>query len=122
MTGLFYDPCTKPQRRFEEPTAGTCVPSAVTIHSGPKGVWRKFPAQRITPVSIVNSLLEFISQLSRETIMSECPVCGAQLTLSEDLVKSELLECDDCGTELEVIALNPVVLKEAPETEEDWGQ
>ncbi len=54
--------------------------------------------------------------------MTECPVCGAQLTLSDDLVTSELLECDDCGTELEVVGLNPVKLKEAPEAEEDWGQ
>jgi len=54
--------------------------------------------------------------------MSECPVCGAELALANDLVKGELLECDDCGTELEVIGLAPVVLKEAPEAEEDWGQ
>jgi len=54
--------------------------------------------------------------------MSECPVCGAELSLADDVVKGELIECDDCGTELEVINLNPVELAEAPETEEDWGQ
>jgi len=54
--------------------------------------------------------------------MSECPVCGAELALSADLVKGELLECDDRGTELEVTGLDPVVLSEAPEAEEDWGQ
>ena len=54
--------------------------------------------------------------------MTECPVCGAALSLSDDLVKGELLECDDCGTELEVTSLNPVTVEEAPEAEEDWGQ
>ena len=54
--------------------------------------------------------------------MSECPVCGASLSLSNDLVKGELLECDDCGTELEVVGLDPVTLEEAPQAEEDWGQ
>jgi alpha-aminoadipate carrier protein LysW len=54
--------------------------------------------------------------------MAECPVCGAELSLSDDLVKGELLECDDCGTELEVTNLEPVTVQEAPEAEEDWGQ
>ena len=54
--------------------------------------------------------------------MSECPVCGADLSLSDDLEKGELLECDDCGTELEVVSVDPVKLQEAPEAEEDWGQ
>ena len=54
--------------------------------------------------------------------MSECTVCGAELALSDGLVKGELLECDDCGTELEVISLDPLKLAEAPEAEEDWGQ
>ena len=54
--------------------------------------------------------------------MSECPVCGAEITLADDVVKGELLECDDCGSELEVVSLKPVTLEEAPEAEEDWGQ
>jgi len=54
--------------------------------------------------------------------MSECPVCGAEITVANDIVKGELLECDDCGSELEVVSLEPVTLEEAPEAEEDWGQ
>ena len=53
--------------------------------------------------------------------MSECPVCGADINPT-DPVKGELLECDDCGTELEVTGVDPLTLKEAPEAEEDWGQ
>ena len=51
-----------------------------------------------------------------------CPVCGAEVSLSDDVVKGELIECGDCGTELEVTGLDPVTLEEAPEAEEDWGQ
>ena len=54
--------------------------------------------------------------------MSECPVCAVQITFSDDTVVGELLECPDCGTELEVTALDPPTLAEAPETEEDWGE
>ncbi len=54
--------------------------------------------------------------------MAECPVCGAGVTLSSDIVVGELLECEDCGTELEVLETDPPKLGEAPETEEDWGE
>ncbi len=54
--------------------------------------------------------------------MNECVVCGAAVTIADDAVIGELLECPECGSELEVTGLKPVVLSEAPETEEDWGQ
>lgn len=55
-------------------------------------------------------------------MIGECPVCGAEVTLSEDTVVGELIECIDCGTELEVVDVDPVVLSEAPQEEEDWGE
>ena len=54
--------------------------------------------------------------------MSECPVYGVEISLASDTVVGELLECTDCGSELEVTALNPPTLAEAPESEEDWGE
>lgn len=54
--------------------------------------------------------------------MSECPVCAAEVEISPDPVEGELLECDDCGVELEILALDPFTLGEAPEAEEDWGE
>ncbi len=53
---------------------------------------------------------------------AECPICAAAIELSEDTVQGELLECPDCGTELEVVQVNPPVLNEAPKEEEDWGE
>ena len=54
--------------------------------------------------------------------MSECPVCGADISLASDTVVGELLECTDCCSELEVTELKPLTLAEAPESEEDWGE
>lgn len=39
-----------------------------------------------------------------------------------DPVEGELFECSECASELEILGLAPVVLGEAPETEEDWGE
>ena len=54
--------------------------------------------------------------------MPECPVCAADVELPKDTVQGELIECPDCGTELEVTNVNPFKLQEAPSEEEDWGE
>ncbi|MCB1740593.1 MAG: lysine biosynthesis protein LysW [Gammaproteobacteria bacterium] len=54
--------------------------------------------------------------------MAECPVCGADVEVGDDAIEGELMECEECGTELEVLSVDPVSLGEAPESEEDWGQ
>ncbi|MBN1349525.1 lysine biosynthesis protein LysW [candidate division KSB1 bacterium] len=54
--------------------------------------------------------------------MPECPVCSAPIELDSDTVEGELIECPDCGTELEVTGVDPFTLAEAPQEEEDWGQ
>ena len=54
--------------------------------------------------------------------MVECPECGAELQLPEDVELGEILVCADCGVELEVMGVDPVSLELAPEEEEDWGE
>ena len=54
--------------------------------------------------------------------MAECPVCAAEVPIAPDAMTGELLACDDCGVELEIISLDPIQLAEAPTAEEDWGQ
>ena len=34
----------------------------------------------------------------------------------------EIIECEECGVELEVVSVNPLKLELAPEVEEDWGE
>ncbi len=53
--------------------------------------------------------------------MVDCPECGANIKIGEVEV-GEVVNCGDCGAELEVRALDPLALELAPEAEEDWGQ
>ena len=52
----------------------------------------------------------------------ECPVCGGALEVPSDVIVGELIDCADCGAELEVTVLHPVTVTEAPMTAEDWGE
>ncbi len=51
-----------------------------------------------------------------------CPECDATLSLNADLVEGEIVPCPDCGSELEVVSVEPLELVLAPEIEEDWGE
>ncbi len=52
---------------------------------------------------------------------AECPECGATIAFKSDPVLHELVRCQDCGAELEAVALQPLSLELAPVEEEDWG-
>jgi alpha-aminoadipate carrier protein LysW len=53
----------------------------------------------------------------------ECPICAGAVGLPADVMLGELLDCDDCGSELEVATLLPAPsVREAPVSAEDWGQ
>ncbi|NCF67714.1 MAG: lysine biosynthesis protein LysW [Chloroflexi bacterium] len=51
-----------------------------------------------------------------------CMECGAVVLAGQDLIMGEILECAECGVELEVVQLAPLVVELAPEIEEDWGE
>jgi alpha-aminoadipate carrier protein LysW len=55
-------------------------------------------------------------------MIAECPECGAELEVDVDLEEGEILLCESCGVELEVISGDPLELALAPEEEEDWGE
>lgn len=52
----------------------------------------------------------------------ECPECANNVALAADVLVGEILDCSDCGAELEVRATNPVRVELAPQVEEDWGE
>lgn len=54
--------------------------------------------------------------------MTACPVCESAVEVREESRLSEIVECGDCRSELEVVAVAPVMLAIAPEAEEDWGE
>src|SRR5919202_360843 len=52
-----------------------------------------------------------------------CPECEAEVQVDEDTDKGDVVECDDCGTALEVVGLDPIELDIAvEEEEEDWTE
>lgn len=51
-----------------------------------------------------------------------CVECAAEVALDDDVILGEIVECPDCGVELEVTGLDPVAVDLAPEVEEDWGE
>ena len=54
--------------------------------------------------------------------MTDCPECGADLDLHDDLEVGEIVDCATCGAELEVVGVDPLAIDVAPELEEDWGE
>ncbi len=57
-----------------------------------------------------------------ETLLAEDPITGEEIELPGDVEVGEIIDSPVTGAELEVISLDPVVLEEAPELEEDWGE
>jgi alpha-aminoadipate carrier protein LysW len=53
---------------------------------------------------------------------ANCPECDATVNLPAGAMLNELVACPECGTELELVSLNPPRFEVAPETEEDWGE
>lgn len=54
--------------------------------------------------------------------MANCPECGTELNLGEDVMAHEIVECEACNVELEIISTEPLKVELAPEEEEDWGE
>ncbi len=51
--------------------------------------------------------------------MAECPECGADVVEDVMYKQGEIINCEDCGVELEVLNEEPLELALAPEKEED---
>jgi alpha-aminoadipate carrier protein LysW len=54
-------------------------------------------------------------------VVVSCPECAADLELNGVMV-GEIVQCGECGVELEVLELDPVELALAPTEDEDWGE
>jgi alpha-aminoadipate carrier protein LysW len=50
-----------------------------------------------------------------------CPECEASITLNSPL-RGEIVQCPDCGADLEVVSVEPITLELAPMEQEDWGE
>ncbi len=59
--------------------------------------------------------------MSDATTTAVCPECEGEGNV-QDAMRGEIVQCPDCGSELEVVSTEPVKLQLAPEEEEDWGE
>jgi len=50
-----------------------------------------------------------------------CPECAAEVHVGTDIDKGDAVECDECGTDLEVVGLDPVELDIIDEDDEKLG-
>ncbi len=53
-----------------------------------------------------------------------CPECYFEFKIDDEVMLGEIIECSDCGVELEVIEIKDkaVTLQKAEAEEEDWGE
>lgn len=58
---------------------------------------------------------------TQQTTNAECTECSGRIPVG-NVLAGEILECPDCGAELEVRNVSPLTLALAPEVEEDWGE
>lgn len=54
--------------------------------------------------------------------LAVCVECNAALEIPSDAVQGEILDCPDCGVELEVVNPQTEELRVAEAAEEDWGE
>ncbi len=54
--------------------------------------------------------------------MAVCTECEAEISLEPTTEVGEIIQCPDCGLDLEVLCLDPPKVAPAPEEEEDWGE
>jgi alpha-aminoadipate carrier protein LysW len=57
-------------------------------------------------------------------ILTKCPDCEAEIEIPDDVMVGEIIECSDCGLELEVekIEANQVEIQRLSIEKEDWGE
>lgn len=65
-----------------------------------------------------------LNQERKQRLSGSCPVCEAPVVPQDRVEESEILHCPECYSVLFVEGVEPdhLVLSEAPQIEEDWGE
>ncbi|HLL73660.1 MAG TPA: hypothetical protein VK421_00065 [Pyrinomonadaceae bacterium] len=50
-----------------------------------------------------------------------CPECEADVYVETDADKGDVVACDECGTDLEIVGLDPIELDIVEDDDEDLG-
>jgi alpha-aminoadipate carrier protein LysW len=68
-------------------------------------------AYKVAMLSRPGSSLPFTQCGEEETVPTgTCPECDADVHVDLDTDKGEIVSCEECGTDLEVVGLDPVEL------------
>lgn len=51
--------------------------------------------------------------------LAACPECQTEIHVDEDVDKGEIVNCEECDIQLEVVGLDPIELDLAPEDDEE---
>lgn len=52
--------------------------------------------------------------------LATCPECDADIHVDEDMDKGDVVHCDECEANLEVVGLDPVELDVASSDDDDY--
>ena len=58
-------------------------------------------------------------EVERKVPTGTCPECEADVHVDTDADKGDIVSCEECGTDLEIVGLDPVELDIVEEDEED---
>ena len=50
---------------------------------------------------------------------TQCPVCSSDIIIDEESSEKDLVNCLNCGTELEIVTLHPILLSPLQEESEE---
>jgi len=50
---------------------------------------------------------------------TQCPVCSSDIIIEEESSEKDLVNCLNCGTELEIVTLHPLLLSPLAEESEE---
>ncbi len=51
--------------------------------------------------------------------LAACPECEAEIHVDEDVDKGEIIHCEECDINLEVVGLDPIELDLAPDDDDE---
>ena len=50
---------------------------------------------------------------------TQCPLCSSDIIIEEESAEKDLVSCLNCGTELEIVTLHPLLLEPLQDSTEE---
>jgi lysine biosynthesis protein LysW len=66
--------------------------------------------------------LLFARKGMKKMIHVECPMCDEKITVPDDIEIGDMIDCEECDRQFEVVSLRPIELEWIDEDEEGYDQ